>query len=135
MNCSFFHPLSFGCLFVFVVGCLLLVAVLLCCGSSKVPSRGQRRGRLRLDVDLEAAEDGHVTGLQVRRASWRDEAQHDVRESGLHGGQGGLTCVDTCHLPGKDPRLSFLARFQHVVQSGRDLQDRGCRCSGRAAQA
>ena len=121
-----------------------LVVVLLCRGvlcalftttSSKVPSRGQRRGRLRLDADLEAAEDGHVVGHQVRRASWRDQAQHDVTESGLYGGQGGLAGVDAGHVTVKDPRLSFLARFQYVVQSGRDLQDRGCRCSGRAAQA
>ena len=30
---------------------------------------------------LEAAEDGHVEGLQVRRASWREEAQYDVNFS------------------------------------------------------
>ena len=35
--------------------------------------------------------------LQVRRASWRDEAQHDVEKSGLHGGQGGLASVDAGH--------------------------------------
>ena len=51
---------------------------------------GQRRGRLRLDAALEAAEDGHVAGLQVRSASWWDEAQQDMNESG----QGGLTGVD-----------------------------------------
>ena len=28
---------------------------------------------------LKAVQDGHVAGLQVRRASWREEAQHDVR--------------------------------------------------------
>ena len=33
---------------------------------------------------LEAAEDGHVAGLWVRRALWREEAQHDVRECGPH---------------------------------------------------
>ena len=30
---------------------------------------------------LDAAEDGHVEGLQVRRASWREEAQYDVNFS------------------------------------------------------
>ena len=45
--------------------------------------------RLRLDA----------VRLQVRRASWREEAQHDVRESGLHGGQGGLAGVDAGHEP------------------------------------
>ena len=49
---------------------------------------GKSGAPLCLDAALEAAEDGHVAGLQVGRASWRDEAQHDVWESGLHGGQG-----------------------------------------------
>ena len=56
----------------------------------KEPSRTERASvalSCALDAALEAAEDGHVAGLQVRRASWLDEAQHDVRESGLHGGQ------------------------------------------------
>ena len=48
---------------------------------------GKSGARLRPDAALEAAESGHVAGLQVRRASCWDEAQHDVRESGLHGGQ------------------------------------------------
>ena len=39
---------------------------------------GKSGTRLRLDAALEAAEDGHVAGLQVRSASWRDEAQYDV---------------------------------------------------------
>ena len=86
---------------------------------------GKSGARLRLDAALEAAEDGHVAGLQVRRALWREEAQHDVRECGLHGGQGGLAGVDAGHVPEEDPRLSFLARVQHVVQTGRELQDRG----------
>ena len=55
---------------------------------------GQRRGRLRLDAALEAAEEGHVAGLQVRSASWSAEAQPDMREIGLRGRQGGLTGVD-----------------------------------------
>ena len=87
---------------------------------------GKSGARLRLDAALEASEDGHVAGLQVRCASWRDEAQHDVRESGLHGGQGGLAGVDAGHVPEKDPRLSF-ARVHHVVLCGRELQDRGRR--------
>ena len=76
---------------------------------------------------LDAAEDGHVEGLQVRRASWREKAQHDVRECGLHGGQGGLAGVDAGHVPEEDPRLSFFAWVQHVVQCSCELQDRGRR--------
>ena len=88
---------------------------------------GKSAACLRLDAALEAAEDGHVAGLQVRRASWREEAQHDVRESGPHGGQGVGAGVDVGHVPEKDPRLSFLAQVQHVVQCGCELQDRGRR--------
>ena len=92
---------------------------------------GQCRCRMRLDAVLEAAEDGHVAGLHVRRASWRDEAQHDVRECGPHGGQSGFAGVDAGHVPEKDPRLSFFAWcHHHVVQSGRGVQHRGRR--GRA---
>ena len=83
---------------------------------------GKRGARLRLDAALEAAEDGHVAGLQVRRAVRRDEAQHDVRECGLHGGQGGLTGVDAGHVPEKDPRLSLRAWIEHAV--GCELQER-----------
>ena len=57
------------------------------------------------------------------RASWREECEHDVWESGPHGGQGGLAGVDAGRVPEKDPRLSFLARVQHVVQCGRELQE------------
>ena len=85
---------------------------------------GKRGARLRLDAALEAAEDGHVAGLQVRRAVRRDEAQHDVRESGLHGGQGGLAGVDAGHVPEKDPRLSLSAWIEHAVQCGCELQER-----------
>ena len=97
---------------------------------SKVPSRterGQRRGRLRLDAALEAAADGRVAGLQVGRAVRRDEAQHDVRERRPPGGHVGRTGVDAGHVREKDPRLSFLVWVRHVVQSGRQLQDRGRR--------
>ena len=76
---------------------------------------GKGGARLRLDPALEAAEDGHVAELQVRSAVRLDEAQHDVRKSGLHGGQGNLSGVDAGHVPEKDPRLFFLARVQHVV--------------------
>ena len=62
----------------------------------------------------------------------RDEAQHDVRESGLHGGQGGLAGVDAGYVPEDNPRLSLLARVHHVVQTGRELQDRGRRCPSRS---
>ena len=89
---------------------------------------GKRGARLPFDAALEAAEDGHVAGLKVRRALWREEAQHDVRFCGPHGSQGGLAGVDAGHVPEKDPRLSFSARVQHVVESGRELQDRGRRC-------
>ena len=66
---------------------------------------------MSLDAALEIADDGHGVGLQVRSASWWDEAQHDVRESGLHGGQGGFTGVDAGHVPEKDPRLPFMHGF------------------------
>ena len=89
---------------------------------------GKRRGRLLLNEALEAAEDGHVAGLKVRRALWREEAQHDVRVCGPHGGQGGLAGVDAGHVPEEDPRLSLSAWIEHVIQSGRELQDRGRRC-------
>ena len=59
-----------------------------------VDGAGQSGARLRLDAALGAAEDCQVAGLQVARASWRDEAQHDVSERRLHGGQGGLAGVD-----------------------------------------
>ena len=88
---------------------------------------GKTGARLRLDAALEAAETGHVAGLQVRRASWREECEHYVRESGPHGGQSGLPGVDAGHVPEKDPRLSFFAWVHHVVQTGRELQDRGRR--------
>ena len=88
---------------------------------------GKSRGRLLLNAALEAAEDGHVAGLQVRRALWWEEGEHDVRECGPHGGQGGLAGVDAGHVPEEDPRLPFSARVQNVVQSGRELQDRGRR--------
>ena len=88
---------------------------------------GKSGARLRLDAALEAAEDGHVAGVHEGRASWREEAQHDVKESGLHGGQGGLAGVDAGHVPVKDPRLSLIAWVHHVVQCGRELQDRGRR--------
>ena len=71
---------------------------------------GKRGACLSLDAALEAAEDGHVAGLQVRRAVRRDEAQHDVRECGPHGGQGGLAGVDAGHVAEKDPRLSLPGR-------------------------
>ena len=93
---------------------------------------GKSGARLRLDAALEAADDGHVAGLQVRSASWRDEAQYDVWESGLRGGQGGLAGVDAGHVPEKDPRLSFFAWVHHVVQTGRELQDRGRRGPSRS---
>ena len=90
---------------------------------------GTSGARLRPDAALEASEDGHVAGLQVGRALWREEAQYDVRELLLHGGQGGLAGVDAGHVPEKNPRLSFLAWVHHVVQCGRELQERRRRCT------
>ena len=65
---------------------------------------GKSGARLRLDAALEAAEDGQVARLQEGRAMRQDEAQYDVCECGLHGGQGGLAGVDAGHVPEKDPR-------------------------------
>ena len=64
------------------------------------------------------------------RASWREETQYDVRELLLHGGHRALAGVDAGRVPEKDPRLSFFARVQHVVQCGRELQE--CRRDGPA---
>ena len=80
---------------------------------------GKRGARLHLDAAPEAAEDGHVAGLQVRRASWRDEAQHDVRECGLHGGQGGLTGVDAERRIHDCPSLPGLSTPSNVAVSCR----------------
>ena len=87
----------------------------------------KRGARLPLDAALEAAEDGHVAGLKVRRALWLEDAQHDVRESGPYGGHGGLAGVNVGHVPEEDPRLSLPAWIEHVIQGGRELQDRGGR--------
>ena len=70
---------------------------------------------MRLDAALEAAEDGHVAGLQVRRASWREEAQHDVRERRPHGSQRGLAGVDAGHVPAGS--RSMLKATVNVVAS------------------
>ena len=49
-------------------------------------------------------------------------------ESGPHGGQCVDAGVNADHVPEKDPRfLSFFAWVHHVVQCGRELQDRGRR--------
>ena len=61
------------------------------------------------------------------RALWREEAQYDARELLLHGGHRALDGVDAGHLPEKDPRFSFFAWVQHVVQCGCELQNRGRR--------
>ena len=60
-------------------------------------------------------------------AARRDAAQHDVRKLRLHGAHGALAGVHAGHVPEKDPRLSFLPWVHHVVQCGRELQDRGRR--------
>ena len=49
------------------------------------------------------------------------------RELLLHGGHRALAGVDAGRVPEKDPRFSFFARVQHVVQCGCELQDRGRR--------
>ena len=83
---------------------------------------GKSGARLRLDAALEAAEDGHVAGLQVRRALWREEAQHNVRECGLHSGQGGLAGVDAGHVPEDDcPSLPGLSTPSNVAVSCRSV--------------
>ena len=69
---------------------------------------------------LKAAEDGHVTRLQVQSASWWDEAQHDVWESGLHGGQSGLAGVDAGHVPA----LVLLCSGSARCPMWRELQER-----------
>ena len=48
---------------------------------------GKSGARLRLDAALEAAEDGHVAGVQVRRAVRREEAQYDD-----------VTCLASLHV-------------------------------------
>ena len=82
---------------------------------------GECGARLRLDAALKAAENGNVAGMQAGRAVRRDEAQYDVRELRLRDGQVSLAGVHVGSVPEEDPRLSFLARVQHVVQSGREL--------------
>ena len=47
-----------------------------------------------------------------------------MRESCFHAGQGGPAGVDVSHVPEEDPRLSFSARVQHVVQCDCELQQR-----------
>ena len=100
----------------------MTVAAMPCSSRCRCTSRRARVcACLRLDAALQAAIDGHVTGLQGRRASWRDEAQYDVWKRRPHGAHGGLSGVDAGHVPEKDPRLSCLARVHDVVQSGREL--------------
>ena len=49
------------------------------------------------------------------------------RELLLHDGHRALAGVDAGRVPEKDPRFSFFAQVQHVVQCGCELQDRGRR--------
>ena len=51
-----------------------------------------------------------------------------MRERRPHGGHGALAGVDASHVPEKDSPFALLARVQHVVESGRELQERrrGC---------
>ena len=60
------------------------------------------------------------------RASWGEEAQYDVRELLPQGGHRALAGVDAGRVP-ENPRFSFFARVQHVVQCVCELQDRGRR--------
>ena len=60
---------------------------------------GQRGARFRLDAALEAAEDGFVAMLRVRRAVRWDEAQDDLKETSPHGGKGGLGGVNCWQFP------------------------------------
>ena len=86
--------------------------------SSDASSMGPVHG-LRL---LKLRKTGHVAELQsaVRRG-----CSTVRRELLLHGGHRALAGVDAGRVPEKDPRLPFLDRVQHVVQNGRELQDRG----------
>ena len=79
---------------------------------------GKSGARLRVDAAFVASEDGHVTRLQVGRASWREEAQHDVRESGPHGGQGVGAGVDAGHVPAC-PSLPGFSTLSNVAVSCR----------------
>ena len=72
---------------------------------------------MRLDAALEAAEDGHVARLQVRRALWLEEGKHDLRECGPHGCQCGLAGVDAGHVPKEDSRFFFLLGFSIVLRA------------------
>ena len=68
-------------------------------------------------------------GLQVRRASWRDEAQHDVRgkwPAWLSGWPRWRGCWPWPREGSHDGPHSVW--IQHVVDSGRELQDRGRCC-------
>ena len=66
--------------------------------------------------------------LRTRRCCGRAVGATAIaREAGLHGDQGGLAGVNAGQVPEEDPRLSLLARVQHVVESGRELQDRRTR--------
>ena len=63
---------------------------------------------MRLDAALEAAEDGNVAGLHVGRLVRRVDAEYDVKELRLHGGQGALAGVDAGHVPGCPSLLGFI---------------------------
>ena len=82
---------------------------------------GKSGARLRLDAALEAAEDGHVAWLQVRRASWWEEAQHDVRERRPHGSpsvgvlRGGETCAISLRQSGGSTNYSKVKKSQRQI--------------------
>ena len=66
----------------------------------------------------DGAEDGHIAGLQVRRASWREECEHDVRESAAWRRR----WRECWHVPEKDPHCPSLLGFSSF-QSGSELQE------------
>ena len=77
--------------------------------------------RLRLDAALEAAEDGHVTGLEVQRALWREEAQHDVWERRPHGGQASLAWMLAMRRIHACPSLLGFSTLSRVAVSCRSV--------------
>ena len=92
---------------------------------SKVPSRTElaRVALARARMQL----------LQLRKTATSQGCKYDVLRGGRKhsttcgGGQCVGASVNAGHVPEEDPRMSFLARVQHIVQCGCELQDRGRR--------
>ena len=54
---------------------------------------------------------------------WKTATSHGCKDEAQHDGKEHLVGVDAGHVPEKDPRLSFPAWVQHIVQ-GHELQER-----------